>query len=526
MLRELSPFEQAGQPSSRVRADREVVQHPREVFERRLGRPPRQAVGRQDTLEPRVGRDHGPAWVRFGTQVVERLLHRGGELGRDPVLSTPSSPRAGLRARPAYHHAPSASRMSATATLATPQENRAWTASELPLVVLQDGVPGPIAWSTSGGRPGRGPSAAVLPATRTPKQPTRTRTARAARAAALRLAPRAGGAGRGDRPRSLRSAAIVSRYSVKRMSTSVCVGLRRAAFAGRRSSRAPRSRRRRSATSTPSADQEARLRRVATLHRRVRRRSVEERLQRPAVMGIVNVTPDSFSDGGAPSIRRGGGRGRRMVGEGAAIVDVGGESTRPGSTACSRRGGAAPHPARARAAGGLPVSIDTAKSEVARRALELGAELVNDVTALRGDPDLAGVVADGDAYLCLMHMQGEPRTMQVDPARRRRLRGGGVPRERLAFAVAAGIPEERIRLDPGIGFGKRGSESRVRPAARTPRRARTPGADRALAQELARRLPILTRALGSLPPRCSGRRSVRACARSSASTMCASTSRH
>src|SRR4030095_14656066 len=104
---------------------------------------------------------------------------------------------------------------------------------------------------------------------------------------------------------------------------------------------------------------------------------------------------------------------------------------------------------------GMPVSIDTAKSEVARRALELGAELVNDVTALRGDPDLAGVVADGDAYVCLMHMRGEPRTMQVDPVYDDVVSEvAAFLEERLRFAVGAGIAEERICLDPGIGFGK------------------------------------------------------------------------
>jgi dihydropteroate synthase len=103
----------------------------------------------------------------------------------------------------------------------------------------------------------------------------------------------------------------------------------------------------------------------------------------------------------------------------------------------------------------VPVSIDTTKSEVARRALALGAELVNDVTALRGDPDLAGVVAEAGAYLCLMHMRGEPRTMQADP-RYEDVAGevAAFLEERLAFAVSAGIPEERICLDPGIGFGK------------------------------------------------------------------------
>jgi len=183
---------------------------------------------------------------------------------------------------------------------------------------------------------------------------------------------------------------------------------------------------------------------------------VQERLQRPAVMGIVNVTPDSFSDGGVhldPDAAAAAAR--RMVEDGAAIVDVGGESTRPGSDGVSldeelRR--VIPVLERLE---GVPVSVDTAKSEVARRALALGAELVNDVTALRGDPELAGVVADGGAYLCLMHMQGEPRTMQADP------RYGDVAFEvasfledRLAFAVSAGIPEEHVCLDPGIGFGK------------------------------------------------------------------------
>ena len=173
-------------------------------------------------------------------------------------------------------------------------------------------------------------------------------------------------------------------------------------------------------------------------------------------MGVVNVTPDSFSDGGfnfdpddAVATAR------RMVEEGAAIVDVGGESTRPGS------GGVSADEELRRVVpvlerlDGLPLSIDTSKAEVARRALALGAELVNDVTALRGDPRMAEVVAESGAYLCLLHMQGEPRTMQADP------RYDDVVddvkaflAERLAAAVAAGIPEQRICLDPGIGFGK------------------------------------------------------------------------
>jgi dihydropteroate synthase len=174
-------------------------------------------------------------------------------------------------------------------------------------------------------------------------------------------------------------------------------------------------------------------------------------------MGVVNVTPDSFSDGGVNfDPDDAAASARRMFEEGAAIVDVGGESTRPGSEGVTvdqelRR----VVPVLERLEGEVPVSIDTSKAEVARRALQLGAELVNDVTALRADPELAGVVAEHDAYLCLMHMLGEPRTMQVDP-RYEDVVGEikAFLEQRLAAAVEAGIPEERICLDPGIGFGK------------------------------------------------------------------------
>jgi dihydropteroate synthase len=184
---------------------------------------------------------------------------------------------------------------------------------------------------------------------------------------------------------------------------------------------------------------------------------IEERFPRPSVMGVVNVTPDSFSDGGvhldpAAAVEAA----RRMMVEGAAIVDVGGESTRPGSDGVSadeelRR----VVPVLERLGGELPVSIDTSKAAVAQVALDRGAILVNDVTALRGDPDLVGVVADAGAYLCLMHMQGEPRTMQDEP-RYADVAGevASFLEERLAFAVAQGVPEERICIDPGIGFGK------------------------------------------------------------------------
>jgi dihydropteroate synthase len=174
------------------------------------------------------------------------------------------------------------------------------------------------------------------------------------------------------------------------------------------------------------------------------------------LMGILNVTPDSFSDGGRfLGVDAALAQAQRMVEEGADIIDVGGESTRPGSQGVSAEEELARVEPVIADLGGAPVSIDTSKAEVARRALELGAELVNDVTALRADPELAGVVADAGCYLCLMHMQGEPRTMQVDPqyddvvSEVKRFLS-----ERLAFAVDAGVGEELVCLDPGIGFGK------------------------------------------------------------------------
>jgi len=183
---------------------------------------------------------------------------------------------------------------------------------------------------------------------------------------------------------------------------------------------------------------------------------IEERFPRPAVMGVVNVTPDSFSDGGVnfrPEDAVASAHG--MVEEGAVIVDVGGESTRPGSAGVSAEEELRRVVPVLEELDGVPVSIDTAKAEVARRALDLGAELVNDVTALRGDPELAEVVASSGAYLCLMHMRGEPRTMQNDPTYEDvTAEVASFLEERLRFAVDAGIPEERICLDPGFGFGK------------------------------------------------------------------------
>jgi dihydropteroate synthase len=187
-----------------------------------------------------------------------------------------------------------------------------------------------------------------------------------------------------------------------------------------------------------------------------KRPAIEERFAAPSVMGVINVTPDSFSDGGIylrvePAVTEAWG----MLEAGAAIVDVGGESTRPGSEGVSAEEELLRIEPVIADLGGAPLSVDTSKSVVASRALELGVELVNDVTALRADPDLAGVVADAGCYLCLMHMLGEPRTMQQNPRYddvvsevKRFLE------ERLAFAVDAGIREELVCLDPGIGFGK------------------------------------------------------------------------
>jgi dihydropteroate synthase len=178
----------------------------------------------------------------------------------------------------------------------------------------------------------------------------------------------------------------------------------------------------------------------------------------PVIMGVVNVTPDSFSDGGewldpAAAIAHG----HALVAQGAAILDIGGESTRPGAEPVSE----AEELRRVLpvldglAGAGARLSIDTSKAAVAAAALDAGASIVNDVTALRGDPQMAALVAQRGCEVCLMHMLGEPRTMQRDP------RYGDVVddvreflEQRLEHATAAGIARERVWLDPGIGFGK------------------------------------------------------------------------
>jgi len=178
----------------------------------------------------------------------------------------------------------------------------------------------------------------------------------------------------------------------------------------------------------------------------------------PKLMGVVNVTPDSFSDGGLyldPEAAVA--HGLELVAAGAEILDVGGESTRPGAEAVSeaeelRR--VVPVIRGLRSLDG-EVSVDTSKARVAGAALDAGATIVNDVTALRGDGEMAQLCAERGATVVLMHMLGQPRTMQDDP------RYGDVVAEvkaflaeRLEFAVGAGIAEERVWLDPGIGFGK------------------------------------------------------------------------
>lgn len=181
-------------------------------------------------------------------------------------------------------------------------------------------------------------------------------------------------------------------------------------------------------------------------------------LRRPAVMGILNLTPDSFSDGGLYEGAAALAQARRMIAQGADILDLGGESTRPG---------AEPVPAEVEIArvkpviaalaqdGTTPISVDTMKPEVARSAMAAGATIWNDVTALRHAPESADVAAELGCQVVLMHMQGEPRTMQAAP------RYADVTAEvcdfllrRAEAAMAAGVAREKIWLDPGIGFGK------------------------------------------------------------------------
>jgi len=177
------------------------------------------------------------------------------------------------------------------------------------------------------------------------------------------------------------------------------------------------------------------------------------------LMGVVNVTPDSFSDGGAYfDAGKAVDRGLALAAEGADIIDVGGESTRPGARPvpeAEEAGRVVPVIAALRAKTPALISVDTTKAAVARAALDAGADIVNDTSAFRFDPAMPGVVARAGAGVVLMHMQGTPLTMQEDP-RYDDLVGeiSGFLAERIRVAAAAGIPGERVIIDPGIGFGK------------------------------------------------------------------------
>jgi dihydropteroate synthase len=179
-------------------------------------------------------------------------------------------------------------------------------------------------------------------------------------------------------------------------------------------------------------------------------------LDRALVMGVLNVTPDSFSDGGSyASTVDAVDAAHRMLADGAALVDVGGESTRPGAEPVSVEKELRRVVPVLEALSDSAVSIDTSRVDIARRAIELGAALVNDVSALRREPELAEVVAEAGVDVCLMHMRGTPRTMQDEPRYEDVVdEVASFLEERLSFAVRAGIPEDRVCLDPGIGFGK------------------------------------------------------------------------
>ena len=181
--------------------------------------------------------------------------------------------------------------------------------------------------------------------------------------------------------------------------------------------------------------------------------------RRPLVMGIVNVTPDSFSDGGRfADAELAIEHGLKLIAEGADLLDIGGESTRPGSRPVPveeevRR--VVPVVAGLSRQASVAIAVDTMKAEVAQRCLDAGAAIINDVSGLRGDPSMPGVVAKADAGVIIMHMQGTPATMQANP------QYGNVVSEvaeffdeRLQALAAVGIARERVCLDPGIGFGK------------------------------------------------------------------------
>ncbi len=185
-----------------------------------------------------------------------------------------------------------------------------------------------------------------------------------------------------------------------------------------------------------------------------------QRAARPYLMGIINVTPDSFSDGGRfIDVDDAVEYGLKMADEGADFIDVGGESSRPGAEGVPleeeiKR--VIPIIEDLSGKVDIPISIDTVKAKVAEKALEAGAQIINDITAMRHDEDMAKVVASAGATVILMHMKGEPRSMQDDPHYDDMM--GEIShflKERVEVAVAAGVSRDRILIDPGIGFGKR-----------------------------------------------------------------------
>ena len=179
-------------------------------------------------------------------------------------------------------------------------------------------------------------------------------------------------------------------------------------------------------------------------------------MDRAQIMGILNVTPDSFSDGGMDGTAEEAAlRGRRLMKEGADILDIGGESTRPGSRLVADGEETSRTQPVIRALAGMPISIDTRKVAVARAAIRAGASLVNDVSGLTHDPEMMPLVVDNGLPVCIMHTQGDPQTMQDDPSYEDVLLDVyDFLEEQVETLVAAGLPRKKIIVDPGIGFGK------------------------------------------------------------------------
>jgi dihydropteroate synthase len=189
------------------------------------------------------------------------------------------------------------------------------------------------------------------------------------------------------------------------------------------------------------------------------RRKSYDLSKRTLIMGVVNITPDSFSDGGLYYDREAAvQQGKRLADEGADILDIGGESTRPGAKALleeEEMGRVIPVIEELSRAIDIPISIDTRRSRVALKAIQAGAEIINDISALRFDPQMAKVCAAHRVPVVLMHMQGEPETMQVKPCYDNLLQEiSDFFKERIAYAESQGIAVDQVILDPGIGFGK------------------------------------------------------------------------